>query len=913
MEITKEKAGMNDLRGNYLLSYVIALFITSVFDTMILNPLAHVLYSAGEFLLDTNVVYVGAPFNQSSPAISFDGNNYFVVWQDNRNGNNDIYGARVSQSGVVLDPTGIKICCTPDDQKTPAVAFDGFNYLVVWSDNRMGNFDIYGARVSTTGIVIDSNAIAIFVANNSQHRPAIAFGDSNYLVVWEDFRGGLNIYGSRVSPDGLVLDPAGIPISVAPLYQSIPAVAFGDTFYFVIWVDERNGIADVYGTRVLRSGAVVDTTGIAICLADNVQWKPAIYFGSDIFLAVWQDKRNNSDYDIYGTRISTSGVILDPSGIQISVYDYDQVIPGVSFSGMNFFIVWEDYRNMSWTTSDIYGSRVTQYGSVLDPYGIVICDSSRDEYSPCLSFNGTEFFTVWQQGSGNGTGDIVGIIVDTNGYMPDSVPKIISTTAYDQQSPTLGFDGNNYLVIWQDGRCGSSYTDIYGSRITPAGGILEPSGIPICVQLWSQMNPSLSFDGINFLAVWQDHSTGWVSPSILGTRVNQQGIVLDSAFVISTWANYWHGFPDVCFGDTFYLCSWWDNRSGYYHDDIYGARVDPSGIVLDSLSIPLCIAQDSQFFSTISFADTTFLVVWDDWRNGNWDIFGCRVTNNGIVLEPNGFIISTALFNQRTPDIAFGAGNHFVVWSDYRNSNWDIYGTRITPNGVVLDPNGIAICKASNIQSYPAVTFDGTNYIVVWQDYRSGTEYDIYGAVVTPGGAVIDSFEVSTQQGDQLSPALVHGPARQILIVWAGLVDSINGNLVNTLRIWGKFYPFAGVEERTSKESINQSSRLFWAYPNPFSDYLTIKFLGARWEVGRNRNLVMGIKIYDATGKLVRNFSHPSINQQPRNSVHSGDQLFDQIIWDGADDSGRKLSQGVYFIYLDYQSETLMEKVIMLK
>ncbi|MBE0434006.1 T9SS type A sorting domain-containing protein [candidate division WOR-3 bacterium] len=357
---------------------------------------------------------------------------------------------------------------------------------------------------------------------------------------------------------------------------------------------------------------------------------------------------------------------------------------------------------------------------------------------------------------------------------------------------------------------------------------------------------------------------------------------------MSSFGNNWHGFPSVCYGDTVYFTSWWDNRSGNYYDDIYGARVSTQGITLDTAGIAVCTAQDSQFFSAVSYDGTNFLVVWDDWRNHNWDIFGSRVNESGVVLDSSGFIVSTASFHQRTPAIVFNGVDYFVVWSDYRNSSWDIYGTRLSQNGVILDPDGIAISTAPGEQTNPSIAFDGVNYIVVWQDYRSGS-WDIYGAKLDTSGTTVDSFEVSTQSGDQVEPEIVNGSDDQILIVYTGWTDTINGHFVNTMRIWGKFYRFVGTEEENRFIALDIRSN-FSVFPNPLHRQCILEYsVPTKTRVNAS--------IYDAAGRL---------------SIELIDEIQDVGIYRKNIDM-TSLPQGVYFIRLQSSSQPRIRKIILLK
>jgi hypothetical protein len=145
--------------------------------------------------------------------------------------------------------------------------------------------------------------------------------------------------------------------------------------------------------------------------------------------------------------------------------------------------------------------------------------------------------------------------------------------------------------------------------------------------------------------------------------------------------------------------------------------------------------------------------------------------------------------------------NSLVVWEYGAGVYTDIYGARVNPAGQVLDTAGISISTAANDQHLSAVAFDGANFLVVWDDYRSVRDTsDIYGARVTPGGVVFDSGPVVRQEGDQSYPALARGPANQLFLVYQGWAGTVGGKTYNTDRIWGKMNPSTGIEETMNEE-----------------------------------------------------------------------------------------------------------------
>ena len=104
----------------------------------------------------------------------------------------------------------------------------------------------------------------------------------------------------------------------------------------------------------------------------------------------------------------------------------------------------------------------------------------------------------------------------------------------------------------------------------------------------------------------------------------------------------------------------------------------------------------------------------------------------------DGTALCTATASQINPTIALdGSGGAIVTWWDYRSgSNTDVYVQRVNASGAVQwTANGVVLCTATENQQYPTIVSDGSGgAIVTWQDYRSGSNYDIYAQSINARG-----------------------------------------------------------------------------------------------------------------------------------------------------------------------------------
>jgi hypothetical protein len=874
-----------------------------------------------EFLIDTNVIYTHARSDQSWPSIACDGTNYLVVWQDSRCfPQQDVFCARIDTQGIVLDPAGIHVATTTYDDLqaycngTPSVAYNGSEYLVVYQDRRNSlETDIYGARVTSSGVVLDPNGIAISAAQGYQRYPRVASNGPDFLVVWQDERSGTpDIYGSRVDQAGAVLDPDGILISSAMHSQAFPSVACNGTDYLIVWQDARDTTInqyDIYGARISNNGVLLDTNGIAIFTGTASQIEPSISYDGTNYLVVWEDHRTQA-LGINGTRVDATGTVLDPGSIAISgVPNMPEWQPSITFNGTDYLVIWTDDRNG--TYPDIYGTRVDTAGTVLDTVNIPVSLTPGVKGKPAVASDGSSFFAAWQDDRDYPAGDVYSSRIGASGFVIDPQGIDVTTAAAFHDDPGVAYGSENYLIAWGDYRNGLYSSDIYGTRVDAIGNILDSPSFMVCTAPFGQYSPSITYDGTNYCAVWTHNIGGaWATK---GTRVSPAGIVLDPAYInISSGGNALN--PQISSSGKDFLTAWVDYRNSYTSPDIYGARIGNGGNVIDPTGIAISTLGGLEYEPSVGFGGIYYLVAWEDMRNGLYDIYCARIDSNGVLVDPNGIALAIVDSLQRNTAIAFDGTNYFVVWQDKRNGSYDIYGCRVGQNGVVHDPAGIAVSTAANDQIYPSVAFDGTNFVLVWEDHRY-LPSDIHGAVVDTSGVVIDTFIATAQPGPQLYPTIAHGAGAQMIITYNGWTDSINTHPANAMRTWAVFYPHTGIAEET--EYLTDGAQLqLTVSPNPFTHSTNIRFIihDSRSTGGANLNIsgsAGGISehqksemnIYDIAGRLVKSFDLESCILDRGSTIR----------WDGTDQANRQLGSGVYFLTLTAGDHSTTEKVLLVK
>ncbi|MDE0186485.1 MAG: hypothetical protein OXP71_13695 [Candidatus Poribacteria bacterium] len=402
----------------------------------------------------------------------------------------------------------------------------------------------------------------------------------------------------------------------------------------VVWQDTRHGNQDVFAQRVSAEGEMLwMENGVAICgLPSHQSWPLIITDQTGGAIIIFRDSRHGNQ-DVYAQRISADGQLLwDEGGVPVCVdRSFQDDVDAIPNGSGGAIIVWEDWRH-----------------------------GNQDIYAQCIDGNGK---SVWTQ----------------NGV------------------PVNRSEGHQYdCVLTADGSGGAIFAwwnltpdwNVFAQRLNAKGEtVWDAEGIPVCVAPGNQGAPLIVADneGGAFF-VWSDYrnapSPFSISADLFAQRINAEGNVLwetDGISVCNQPSNQQQpaGVSDGAGG---LIVAWWDERDIF--SDIYAQRVSPEGVMMWEMNgIPVCAAGGEQRNpGCVPDGSQGAVVYWLDYREdfGNTTadaIYAQRIDPNGKSLWPlNGIPICTADGNQITPQASpDGQGGAFIIWSDGRTDEPDIY------------------------------------------------------------------------------------------------------------------------------------------------------------------------------------------------------------------------------------------------
>ncbi|CAN5525771.1 hypothetical protein BH10BAC5_BH10BAC5_27940 [soil metagenome] len=325
--------------------------------------------------------------------------------------------------------------------------------------------------------------------------------------------------------------------------------------------------------------------------------------------------------------------------------------------------------------------------------------------------------------------------------------------------------------------------------------ISSAQGIIISDADSNQINPAITNDGANgSIITWQDKRTGKFE--IYVQRTNTLGVPLWTSNGVNICSQDSNFNPMIVSDGTGGAIIAWQSYRGSATADIYAQRVDSSGNVQwTSNGAPLCVVVfDQDTISMISDGLGGAILTWQDFRsnNGFADIYAQRVDHLGTMLwTANGVSICNQAAAQRGPRlVSDGAGGAYITWYDLRAGDYDIYTQRVDNGGAPQwTTNGAATCTFASDQLKPDICSDGAGgVIIVWYDFRSTTDYNIYAQRQGPAGGIIWTVDGIVMNNNvayaQTDPQIVSDGLGGAIMSWTdyrtGVTSDIYAQRVNS-------------------------------------------------------------------------------------------------------------------------------------
>lgn len=206
--------------------------------------------------IDPPVFLTNHAGNSGIPKLIATGSQVYLVWEDNKKENFDIFLSKSDDYGTTFHPQ-VDVSSTSGQSGTPQIAISKDNVYAVWMDDTSGNYDILFAKSSDGGKSFGT-PVNISKLHTDSGYPQLAVSGNNVYVTWTQtiVDPNYDVYFVKSSDGGNTFDT---PINVSKNFgpSGWPNVA-ADGNVYVSWVDSSPGKFDLFITKSSDGGVTFE-------------------------------------------------------------------------------------------------------------------------------------------------------------------------------------------------------------------------------------------------------------------------------------------------------------------------------------------------------------------------------------------------------------------------------------------------------------------------------------------------------------------------------------------------------------------------------------------------------------------------------------------------------------------------------
>jgi hypothetical protein len=608
----------------------------------------------GNQVLDTTSTALGAPGSRQG-TVAWDGTAFRVLWTTM---SGDAFMRLVDEDGAFGAAVPVAVPELESLNAIPDLACGGPRCLLTYRKSNGIDFDVMGRMLDTDGSVSDEFPIS---AGPISHIPTQAVWDGAryWIVVEAAVTNPIPIRVIRIEADGTILEPEGVQVGTMPSVASI-GMALAGTHLLVSWQVSSGGggVAELRSARVTLDADVLDPGGVPFFVTSP----PGRFQGltglechtMSCLLLVWE--HNDADGWIRGFGVE-GATVVDPDGFIVTTSPPGQVDAAVAFGSGRHLAVWQDSR-LSDRDPRTFTLRGTLFSPAMDEFVPFEIDPVRPflgfppQKDPTAAASASSYLVAWTEALPPRKPNVYGEVLGPGGQ-PIRSSFAIQDTSNLEDHPSAASSGDSFLVAWER-------LDAGGLRAIRASRF-DASGVPLPPERFLVTNsgylPAAGFDGVNYLVVWQRPKSPTDSRrDVVAARVSQGGAVLDpTPIVIADTTAIDHSHSVGC-GGGLCLVVWHTAPS-----QLRALRLAPEGTVLDPGGFLLATAGGVPATSVV-FDGAGFVV---GWQTKTGDMHGAVVSPDGVVTEPP-FVIANAATALQHPVVASdGAGHRFVLYDRF--------------------------------------------------------------------------------------------------------------------------------------------------------------------------------------------------------------------------------------------------------